>query len=73
MVERAFVPGFRLDLFDKDMGIIQGAARDRGVTTLLGALVAEVIGSLVARGDGALDHSAMIKFTDELSRSAPPG
>ena len=71
MLERSFVPGFRLDLFHKDMGIVQTAARDRGVTTLLGALVAEVIASLVARGDGALDHSAMIKFADELSAALP--
>jgi 2-hydroxy-3-oxopropionate reductase len=49
------------------MSIIQAAARDKGVTTLLGSLVAQVIASLVARGDGELDHSAMIRIVDELS------
>lgn len=68
MLGRSFAPGFRLDLFHKDMGIVQAAAREKGVTTLLGALVAQVIGSLVAAGDGGLDHSAMIKVVDRLSR-----
>ena len=68
MLTRSFEPGFRLDLFHKDMGIIQAAAREKGVTTLLGSLVAQVIASLVARGDGGLDHSAMIRLVDELSR-----
>jgi 2-hydroxy-3-oxopropionate reductase len=66
MLDRSFAPGFRLSLFHKDMGIIQSAARDKGVTTLLGSLVAQVIASLVARGDGDLDHSAMIRVVDEL-------
>lgn len=68
MLQRSFPPGFRLDLFHKDMNIIQAAARDKGVTTLLGALVAQIIASLVARGDGQLDHSAMIRIVDALSR-----
>jgi 2-hydroxy-3-oxopropionate reductase len=68
MLHRSFAPGFRIDLFHKDMGIIQAAAREKGVTTLLGSLVAQVIASLVARGDGGLDHSAMICIVDELSK-----
>ena len=67
MLGRSFAPGFRLDLFHKDMGIVQAAAREKGVTMLLGALVGQVIGSLVAQGDGGLDHSAMIKTVDQLS------
>jgi 2-hydroxy-3-oxopropionate reductase len=68
MLARSFAPGFRLDLFHKDMGIIQAAAREKGVTTLLGSLVAQIIASLVARGDGELDHSAMIRIVDEFSK-----
>lgn len=69
MLNRSFAPGFRLDLFHKDMSIIQAAAREKGVTTLLGSLVAQIIASLVARGDGELDHSAIIRIVDELSKS----
>jgi 2-hydroxy-3-oxopropionate reductase len=68
MLSRSFDPGFRLDLFHKDMSIIQTAARDKGVTTLLGSLVAQIISSLVAQGDGDLDHSAMIQVVDQLSK-----
>jgi 2-hydroxy-3-oxopropionate reductase len=68
MLERSFDPGFRLNLFEKDMRIIGAAAQDKGITLLLGALVAQLISSLVARGDGALDHSAMIRVVDELSK-----
>lgn len=69
MIARSFAPGFRLDLFDKDMGIVQAAARDKGVTTLLASVVGQVIGSLVRQGHGDLDHSAMIKVVDQLSKS----
>jgi 2-hydroxy-3-oxopropionate reductase len=69
MLERSFAPGFRLELHNKDLGIVQSAARDKGVTLLLGSLVAQVIGSLVARGDGGLDHSGMIRIVDELSNN----
>ena len=69
MIERSFNPGLRLSLFQKDMGIVQAAAREKGVTTLLGSLLAQMISSLVARGDGDLDHSAMIRLVDELSRT----
>jgi 2-hydroxy-3-oxopropionate reductase len=34
---------------------------------LLGALAAQLLGAVVARGDGALDHSAMYKLVTELS------
>jgi 2-hydroxy-3-oxopropionate reductase len=70
MLDRSFAPGFRLDLFHKDLGIVQAAARDKGVTLLLGSLVTQVVGSLVARGDGGLDHSAMIQIVDSLSMVA---
>jgi 2-hydroxy-3-oxopropionate reductase len=68
MLGRTFAPGFRLELHHKDMGIVQAAAREKGVTTLLGALVAQIIASLVAQGDGGLDHSGMIKVVDQLSK-----
>ena len=68
MLSRSFAPGFRMDLFHKDMSIVQAAAREKGVTTLLGSLAAQVVASRVAQGDGSLDHSAMIRLVDELSK-----
>jgi 2-hydroxy-3-oxopropionate reductase len=72
MLRRDFKPGFRLDLHHKDLGIVQAAARQAGVVIPLGAVVAQLVAALVARGDGALDHSALLKLAEELSgRSAP--
>lgn len=70
MLRREFTPGFRLELHHKDLGIVQAAAREAGVAIPLGAMVSQLVGALVARGDGALDHSALLKLVEELS-SAP--
>jgi 2-hydroxy-3-oxopropionate reductase len=67
MLAREFAPGFRLALHNKDMGIVTSAAREAGVVVPLGALVAQLIGAMVARGDGGLDHSGLLKLALELS------
>lgn len=67
MRNRSFQPGFRIELHDKDLGIVTSAAREAGVTIPLGAQVAQLVGALKARGDGGLDHSALLKLVEELS------
>jgi 2-hydroxy-3-oxopropionate reductase len=67
MLAREFKPGFRLALHHKDMGIVTSAAREAGVTIPLGSLVAQFVAAMVARGDGALDHSGLLKLAEELS------
>jgi 2-hydroxy-3-oxopropionate reductase len=67
MLRRDFTPGFRIELHHKDMGIVTSAAREAGVVVPLGAVVAQLIASLKARGDGGLDHSALLKLVDQLS------
>jgi 2-hydroxy-3-oxopropionate reductase len=71
MLARNFAPGFRIALHHKDMGIVTAAARETGVAIPLGALVAQLIGSLNARGDGGLDHSALLKLVEQLSGRSP--
>ncbi len=71
MLARDFTPGFRVALHHKDMGIVTAAAREAGVIIPLGALVAQLIGSLNAQGDGGLDHSALLKLVEQLSGRAP--
>jgi 2-hydroxy-3-oxopropionate reductase len=63
MLDRDFTPGFRLALHSKDLGIVTGAAREAGIVVPLGAHVAQLVGSTVARGDGGLDHSGLFKLT----------
>ncbi len=67
MLRREFTPGFRLELHHKDLGIVQAAAREAGVVIPLGAAVSQLVAALVARGDGALDHSGLLKLVQELS------
>jgi 2-hydroxy-3-oxopropionate reductase len=67
MLRRDFTPGFRVELHHKDMGIVTAAARDAGAVIPLGAAVAQLLASLQARGDGGLDHSALLKLVEELS------
>ncbi|MFD0487019.1 2-hydroxy-3-oxopropionate reductase [Saccharopolyspora erythraea] len=67
MFAREFTPGFRLALHHKDLGIVESTARESGVVLPLGAVVSQLVAALVARGDGGLDHSALLKLAEELS------
>jgi 2-hydroxy-3-oxopropionate reductase len=67
MVDRQFAPGFRIDLHHKDMGIVLAAARDAEVALPVGALVAQLIAAARTQGYGSLDHSALLKVTENLS------
>jgi 2-hydroxy-3-oxopropionate reductase len=70
MLRRDFTPGFRIELHHKDLGIVTSAAREAGVVIPLGAVVAQLVASLEAQGDGALDHSALLKLVEQLSGRA---
>ncbi|UJW36713.1 2-hydroxy-3-oxopropionate reductase [Saccharothrix sp. AJ9571] len=68
MVAREFQPGFRIDLHHKDMGIVLDAARAAGVALPVGALTAQLIAAARAQGYGDLDHSAVLRVVEGLSR-----
>jgi 2-hydroxy-3-oxopropionate reductase len=67
MVRREFQPGFRIDLHHKDLGIYAAAAREAGAASPLGAVLAQLMGIARAQGDGALDHSALLRLVERLS------
>jgi 2-hydroxy-3-oxopropionate reductase len=67
MLQRNFDPGSRIQLHHKDLGIVTAAARQAGVITPLGAVVAQLMASAVANGEGALDHSALLLGVERLS------
>ena len=73
MVSRSFTPGFRIDLHHKDLGIVTSAAREVGVVIPLGAVVAQLMASARANGDGRLDHSALLRGVLRLSGQNPDG
>jgi 2-hydroxy-3-oxopropionate reductase len=66
-LRREFAPGFRIDLHHKDMGIVTDAARAVGAALPVGAVVAGLVASLRAQGDGGLDHSALLRGVERLS------
>jgi 2-hydroxy-3-oxopropionate reductase len=72
MLTRSFDPGFRIDLHHKDMGIVTAAAREAGVVVPLGAVVAQLMASARANGDGGLDHSALLRGVERLSGRTSP-
>lgn len=67
MLARNFVPGFRIDLHHKDMGIILQAAREAEVAIPMGALTAQLITAARAMGYGSLDHSGLLLVAEALS------
>jgi len=70
MLSRSFVPGFRIALHHKDLGIVTAAAREAGVVVPLGSLVAQLMASALANGDGGLDHSGLLRGVERLSGRA---
>lgn len=70
MATNSFEPGFRIDLHHKDMGIFTSAAREAGVVAPVGGLVAQLMASARANGDGGLDHSALLRGVRRLSGNA---
>jgi 2-hydroxy-3-oxopropionate reductase len=72
MRDGVFEPGFRVALHHKDLGIVTAAAREAGVVLPIGALVAQLMASAVAVGDGGLDHSALLRGVERLSGAPTP-
>jgi len=67
MLDQRFEPGFRIALHHKDMGIVTSAAREAGVVLPVGAIIAQLMASANAVGDGGLDHSALLRGVQRLS------
>lgn len=67
MLDGDLRPGFRARLHHKDLRIALETGRSAGVPLLGTALVHELLGVLVARGWGDLDHSALVRLVSELA------
>jgi len=73
MLDRSFQPGFRIELHHKDLGIVTAAAREAGVVVPVGGLVAQLMASARAVGDGGLDHSGLLRGVERLSGRTSDG
>jgi 2-hydroxy-3-oxopropionate reductase len=59
MLTGNYVPGFRTRLYQKDLRIAQETASTLGLSITATSDVTDLVGTLVARGDGDLDYSAV--------------
>lgn len=71
MIRGTFEPGFRIELHHKDLGIVTDTARAMGVVTPVGSLLASLMASAVANGDGGCDHSALLRGVERLNGRIP--
>ena len=67
MVDRNFEPGFRIELHYKDINNAMEAARDLNMPLQVTANLQQVLTSLVTKGEGKSDHSAIAKHVEELA------
>jgi len=64
ILDRNFLPGFKLKLHRKDLGIALQTGRELSVPLFATAQAAELMDGLLARGKGDLDHSALALFLE---------
>lgn len=66
ILDDRFEPGFKSQLHHKDLGIALETGRSVGAPLIATALVRELYGSLVSRGQGNLDNTALALLVREL-------
>ena len=67
MLAHDFAPGGRIKTHHKDMGIILELGRIYGVSLPVTAQVDQMFASLVTRGRGDLDHTALLTYLEDLA------
>ncbi len=67
MLERNFTPGFRIRLHEKDMSIALASGSEYGVPLLITSQVTQIMTAMKSMGDGELDHSAIVRFVEQLA------
>jgi 2-hydroxy-3-oxopropionate reductase len=66
-IARNFKPGFRIELHQKDLRNALLAAESMKVALPMTSLVQQMLIALCNRGEGGLDHSAIVHFVEQLS------
>jgi 2-hydroxy-3-oxopropionate reductase len=67
MLAHDFAPGGRIKTHHKDLGIILALGRVYGVSLPMSAQVDQMFASLVTRGRGDLDHTALLTYLEDLA------
>jgi 2-hydroxy-3-oxopropionate reductase len=67
ILKRNFTPGFRAGLYDKDMGIVMETARSLQVPVPVSAVVAQLVGAMVATGRADDDYSGLARVLFDMA------
>ena len=67
MIKRNFVPGFRIELHQKDLNLALEGARSLGLSLPNTALAQQMFSSCAAHGGGAWDHSALVRALEMMA------
>lgn len=67
MIGRAFAPGFRIRLHQKDLALALDSARSLGVALPNTASAQQLLGSCAAHGGADADHSALVQALERLA------
>ncbi len=70
MVKRAFAPGFRIELHQKDLNLALQGAKSLGLALPNTASAQELMNSCAAHGMAQLDHSALCQAIERMSNHA---
>jgi 2-hydroxy-3-oxopropionate reductase len=68
MVKRAFDPGFRIELHQKDLNLALSAARKMGISLPNTATAQELFNACAAHGGAQWDHSGMVRALEIMAR-----
>ena len=68
MIKGDFNPGFRIKLHQKDLHNALLTGKELGVPLPITSLVQQMIGSLMNKGKGELDHSAIANFLEDMAQ-----
>ena len=67
IMERNFSPGFRIRLHQKDLHNALLTGKELGVPLPVTSLIQQMLGALINKGKGEMDHSAIVNFIEELA------
>jgi 2-hydroxy-3-oxopropionate reductase len=73
MIRGSFEPGGKAHLHRKDLDVALQTARELGVALPVTALVSQMFTTLVEKGGGELDHSALLTVLEDLSNHRVAG
>ena len=73
MIAGDFKPGFRIRLHQKDLHNALLTGKEIGVPLPVTSLVQQMIGSLINKGKGDLDHSGLANFLEDMASTSVSG